>query len=255
MPTTTVEKKPPVSPARAELAATIVRKREAAAVVGKHQEAIARADDLIRQCDTELEKAEATRAQKHREDVRRAATAIENDDTKELSAGTGESMRRTIEATQERRQLAVQAKDQLKVDLVKSEIAAALAANDVVIARAKLLAPVIAGTVARVKASRLEILKDRVLLATLLADQDAPEFPHDSQAFFKAREAEQARIKARQMACGEFRAEAEADAAYLSLMPTSNTYDEYTLVLGVAEQLKRKLARLLDDPTAELPEI
>jgi len=57
-----------------------------------------------------------------------------------------------------------------------------------------------------------------------------------------------------QMACGEMRAEAETDAAYLAVMPAAHTPKEYGMVLEVAERWKRELARLFDDPTAELTE-
>jgi hypothetical protein len=51
------------------------------------------------------------------------------------------------------------------------------------------LAPIAAATLARIQARRVQMLEDRVLLATLIGDAGAPQFPADASVFFRAREA------------------------------------------------------------------
>ena len=246
--------KGPVIPAeRAELAAAIERRRQCDAVVVAKREAIGRARDGEDAARAEIEKCKAAVPKARETDARSAATNRDNDRAPSTAWHLSSAVS-NLERSERELEVAIASRELLESDLVDLEIDAATASNAVIVVRAQLLAPVIASTMARIKAARLEILKDRVLMATLLADNDAPQFPDDGRAFFASREAEQARTKARQSACGEMRDEAMADAAYLALMPTSNSMEEYNIAMDVAEQWRRKLSRLLDDPTAELPE-
>ena len=252
---TALEKKrpePSISAGRAELAAAIVHRREAEAIYERQREAVARVEAEIGQCDVERAKDEAALAKKRHEDVSRAATAIRNE-TKVISAWAEDAVHRSIEAVKNRRQLLIQAAEQLKADLVKFAIDVASAKNVAIVAATKVAAPLYAARITRIRELRLELLKERVALATFMIDITV-EFPHDAQAFFAAREAEAARIKAREAACGAFAREAETDAAYLAVMPASHSMEEYQTVMEVAEQWKSVFARLLDDANAELPE-
>lgn len=224
---------------------------QAEAACARQNEAIARAEAMLQQLDIEEAEAEAIVPKKDREDVRRMATEIKNE-SKPIAAWAGRDARLHVAGIKERRALTEQAVAQLRDDLVLLEIDKASKKNAYLVARIEeVLAPLIAARVEKIRTLRVELLKERVMLSVLLADKDPPVFPNDFRAFFKAREAEQARTKARQMACGELRREAETDAAYLAVMPAAHTTEEYSMVLEVAAQWTRELARLFDDPTAE----
>jgi hypothetical protein len=257
MPATSEKKRsveePAVPAERAELAGAIDRRRQCVAGVTAKLEAIARAragEDTAR---AEIEKCKAAVPKARETDARSAATNRDNDKAPSTAWHLSSAIS-NVERAERELEVAIAARELLESDLVDLEIDAAMAANAVIVVRAQLLAPLIASTMARVRAARLQILKDRVLLSTLLADKDAPQFPDDARAFFPSREAEQARVKAIQTACGEMRAEAAADGAYLAQMPTANSIEDYSLAMEVAAQWTHKLSRLLDDPIAELPE-
>jgi hypothetical protein len=251
MPAATAEKKAALSTERAELHAAITHRLKAEAGRNRQLEAITRAKDAIGRCDVEQATEEAALAKKRQENVARAATAIRDETV--IGASGEDAVHRSIEAIKDRRRLLVEAEAQLEADLVQFEIDLALAKNVVVVAATKVAAPLYAARMARIRELRLELLKDRVVMATLMTDITV-EFPNDARSFFPAREAERARLEAREAACGPFLREAKTDAAYLATMPAAHTTAEYGVVLQAASKWKGAFERLLDDANAELSE-
>lgn len=193
--TTLDKKKEPVIPAgRAELAGAIERRRQCDAAVAAKTESIGRALASEDAALAEIEKCRAAVPRAKAADAAGAATNLDKGKAPttawHLSSALG-----SLDRAERDYEVSVAARERLEGELVELQIDAAVVANDVVVARAKLLAPLITATMARVRAARRQILEDRALLATLASDKDAPEFPADARAFFRSREAEQTRIK------------------------------------------------------------
>jgi hypothetical protein len=137
----------------------------------------------------------------------------------------------------------------LREQLKQKELKAALAANAAVCERGLLLAPIAAATLARIQARRVQMLEDRVLLATLIGDAGAPQFPADASVFFRAREA----AAERRRPFSDVTAEAACDAIDLAVGPRGHSAEEVNLVMGATHQWAAQLAALLVDADAPLP--
>ena len=242
--------KPTVPAGRAELVGAIERRRQCSAAVAAKLESITRARASEADTLAEIEKCEAAVPRAKATDAAGAATNLDKGKAPSTAWHLPSALG-SLDRAERDHEVTIAARERMEGELVELQIDAAVAANDVVVARAKLLAPLIAAAMARVRAARRQILKDRALLATLASDKDAPEFPADARAFFKAREAENARIKVQRAAFGDPRF--EADAA-LAMMPAVGTTEDFTVVTGIWDEWRQKLTRLLDDPTVELQE-
>ena len=139
---------------------------------------------------------------------------------------------------------------ELRQEAPRKELSVAVARNAIVVERNALLVPIAAAVLERIKARRIAQLKDRVLLAALISDDGAPEFPHDANAFFEARAAE----VARKQVFGAVRAEAAADAADLATVPPTHDITEAEMVMEYHARWVAQLAALLENPNSELPE-
>jgi hypothetical protein len=216
---------------RAALRAAISAARQSTAALAAQQSAVHRAGEVVGEIEREITKAAA------------AVPAAESTTT---------SMREAREQREElgdRLVLARAAVERLREQLKQKELDAAFAANAVVCARSELLAPVAAAVLARIKAARVELLRDRVLLAALISDNGAPEFANDPRSFFQIREAEANRRKA----FGDVRAEAAADAIDLSAGPRGHSIEEAGAVMPSHAKWTKQLVDLLTDANAKLP--
>lgn len=95
----------------------------------------------------------------------------------------------------------------------------------------------------------MAMLMDRVLLAVIISDNGAPEFPRDAGAFFAARDAEAARRKP----FSAIWAEAAADAADLAVVPHAHSIEEAEQVTKVHGRWTQQLTALLENSDGKLP--
>jgi hypothetical protein len=248
MPTET-ESAPPDDPRAALRAAKNLAWRATCALTSA-QDAVQRGQELVASIEAKLAEATETIKQAEKSDSETAAKAISHRDVLGVPGAMREARKHQDELT-ERLALAQSALAELQEQLPHKELALAVARNAVIVARNVLLAPVAAAALERIKARRIEQLRDRVLLSRLISDNGAPEFSNDASAFFPAREAE----VARRQAFGAVRAEAAADAADLALVPPTHNIEEAELVMEYHHRWTGQLAALLENPDAELPEI
>jgi hypothetical protein len=247
------KKKEPVIPTeRAELAGAITGCKQAEARRDGLRNDIGRGKRSSADTDEEIKGLEAKVAAADAADRKRAAGMIKAG-RPVVTPWTGDTARSAIEHAKVRRDSIMRGVAELESELAEAEIDAASAKNAVVVSAIKLVAPLFAARMARIRELRSELLQERVALSMLMSDTPV-EFPQGAEAFFPARAAETARIEARKAACGAFAREAETDGAYLAVMPAAHTTEEYSAVIEAADRWKRAFARLLDDPAAELPE-
>jgi hypothetical protein len=233
---------------RAALRAAISAARIATGEVSDFQASIDRAAALVEHLENRLAVQTAKLIEARSEDAEALAKAIRRQGDRgtpskgdEVAAAKADVERELV--------VARDALERLREQLKQREFSAALAANRVVVSRNLLLAPVAATVLARIRATRIELLRDRCLLAALMADTGAPSFSDDAAIFFQVRDAE----ISRRQAFGEVRAAAAADAVDLAVGPAAHTPEEANGVMEAIHKCSRQLAALLEDANATLP--
>jgi hypothetical protein len=234
---------------RFALRAAIKTAWQATSAVTKAEDDLQRTEVLIADFEIELAKSVAAVAEAVALDGQQAAQSIA--DREDLGAPRArQKAEQRQAAAEEKIDMARSALPELKRQLRDKRLAAAAARNNVCIERNRLLAPVAAATLARIKAAEMQMLKDRVLLAAIISDHGAPEYPRDPDAFFQSRSAD----AARRQPFTAIWAEAAADAADLAVVPYARSVEGAEQVVKVHGKWLQQLATLLEDPDAELPE-
>ena len=214
-----------------------------------HQDAVGRAEDLVASIRAKLIENTQAIEQAGKTDGKAAAKAVSQRDVVGVPSAMREALQHQADLN-ERLALAESALVELTEETPKKALSVAVTRNAVIVQRNLLLAPIATALLERIRARRVAQLKDRLLLAALLNDDGAPQFPADASAFFAAREAE----ISRRQAFGAIRAEANADIADLALVPPTHNIEEAEIALQFHHKWTAELAALLENPDAKLPE-
>jgi hypothetical protein len=233
---------PAVPVERVELAAAIERKRQCDDAVRAQHDAIYRGQGLVTKAEEEIAWSRNAIAAADMSDEKMAASMIKVE-RPVVSAWRGENARQRVKKAEVALDMTIRARAKLQAELRELELAQMIAANDVVTERLKLIAPLAAATLERLKALRTETVEALAAL-NILADveKDAPKF-HDTDivASLNAREARESALG------GDVRTGARS-------FPLRNDGSavEFELQQKVTRHWNAKLSALLTDPTAEL---
>lgn len=229
---------PTVPDARAALAGAIEHKRECDDAVARQHEAIRRSQQLLTEAEQHIEKLRSRIAVADLTDTRRAASLIKAERPIQ-AAWVGENARSAVERAEKNLQLTIKGRATRQAELAELELAAKVAENAVIVERIKLVAPIAAKTLERLKALRMETAQAVALLDALVHDHH-PDFTADQIVQAKTCE------ELRRAAFAEVRSEAASFAI------RGQTIEEFELAKQVTAKWNAKLAALLADANAEI---
>jgi hypothetical protein len=250
MPAAALKRKPrpvePASPAipdaRLGLHDAIERRKQADATVQAQHASIYRSQGLVIEAEKQIEKLRAKVSDADRSDEQRAASMIKVE-RPVVSAWSGENARTAVKRAEANLEMTIRARAKLQAELRELELAAMVALNDVLTERTKLVAPIAAATLARLRVLRTETVEALAFLNILVdIEKDAPKFHgNDIVASLNARQA-------REAALGD---DVRAGAKCFPLH-NDGSAKEFELQQAVTRYWSTKLSALLTDPLAEL---